>query len=59
MIVKKRNGKLVHFDKEKILLAIAKAYDGEYMPKYATKIVKKIERDAAKQHKQCVSVEEI
>lgn len=44
----KRNGIKTEFNREKIILAITKAYDGEEVPKYAYSIVKKIEKYARK-----------
>ena len=44
----KRSGIKTDFDKEKIILAITKAYDGEEVPNYAYAIAKKIEKYARK-----------
>ena len=46
--VVKRSGIKTSFDKEKIILAITKAYDGEEVPNYAYAIAKKIEKYARK-----------
>lgn len=54
----KRDGRIVDFDSEKILLAIAKAYDGEELPKFANKIVKRIEKEGRKRN-EVLSVEDI
>ena len=44
----KRNGTVVPFDKEKIILAITKAYFGEETPWYTNGIVRKIHNFAKK-----------
>lgn len=54
----KRDGRIVDFDSEKILLAIAKAYDGEELPKFANKIAKRIEKEGRKRN-EVLSVEDI
>ena len=55
----KRNGNLQQFDKEKIVLAIAKAAAGDEAPYYADAIARKIEMIAAEQEDKNLSVEDI
>lgn len=59
LYIVKRNGKLQQFDKEKIVLAIAKAAAGDEAPYYADAIARKIEMIAAEQEDGCLSVEDI
>ena len=54
----KRNGTVVPFDKEKIILAVTKAYFGEETPWYANAIVRKI-HNFAKKNGNYIDVEEI
>ena len=54
----KRNGTVVPFDKEKIILAVTKAYFGEETPWYANTIVRKI-YNFAKKNGNYIDVEEI
>lgn len=44
----KRNGDSVEFDKDKIRYAIARAYEGETVPRYVNIIANKVERIAKK-----------
>ena len=54
----KRNGDIKPFDKEKIILAISKAYHGEDIPDYVYAIADKIEAMAV-ESEDYLSVEEI
>ena len=54
----KRNGTVVPFDKEKIILAVTKAYFGEETPWYTNPIVRKI-HNFAKKNGNYIDVEEI
>ena len=54
----KRNGTVVPFDKEKIILAVTKAYFGEETPWYTNAIVRKI-HNFAKKNGNYIDVEEI
>ena len=54
----KRNGTVVPFDKEKIILAVTKAYFGEETPWYANAIVRKI-HSFAKKNGNYIDVEEM
>lgn len=55
----KRNGDAVPFDKDKIVFAIAKAYDGQRIPRYVNRIAGQVERKARKLYDSLITVEEI
>ena len=59
VLVVKRNGTVVPFDYYKIVLAIARAYDGDLVPNYFYKIANKIRRTALTKYDGKINVEKI